>query len=110
MIMRTARIISVQKSGSFVTSTLFTNNPYPDQQKQRAGSTESVLPVFYSQNVNLKEEGADRMEWCDILSVHRERQITSSTVPHDFYDFTPDDVTVSDYVTGPQISHIPVAV
>jgi len=29
---------------------------------------------------------------------------------HDFYDFTPDDVTVSDYVTGPQISHIPVAV
>jgi len=73
----------VQKSGSFVTSTLFTNNPYPDQQKQRAGSTESVLPVFYSQNVNLKEEGADRMEWCDILSVHRERQITSSTVPHD---------------------------
>ena len=28
----------------------------------------------------------------------------------DFYDFTPDDVIVEDYVTGPQVKNIPVAV
>ena len=28
----------------------------------------------------------------------------------DFYDFTPDDVRLDDYVTGPQIKDIPIAV
>ena len=28
----------------------------------------------------------------------------------DFYDFTPDDVRLDDYVTGPQIKNIPIAV
>ena len=28
----------------------------------------------------------------------------------DFYQFTPDDVRLEDYVTGPQIKNIPVAV
>lgn len=28
----------------------------------------------------------------------------------DFYDFTPDDVRLDDYVTGPQIKNIPVAI
>ena len=28
----------------------------------------------------------------------------------DFYEFTPEDVQVSDYVTGPQIKNIPVAI
>ena len=27
-----------------------------------------------------------------------------------FYDFTPDDVRLDDYVTGPQIKDIPIAV
>lgn len=29
---------------------------------------------------------------------------------HNFYDFTPDDVIVEDYVTGPQIKDIPIAI
>lgn len=29
---------------------------------------------------------------------------------HNFYDFTPDDITLEDYKTGPQIQNIPVAV
>lgn len=29
---------------------------------------------------------------------------------HDFYSFTPDDIELTDYKTGPQISNIPVAV
>ena len=28
----------------------------------------------------------------------------------DFYDFTPEDVQITDYVTGPQIKNIPVAI
>ena len=28
----------------------------------------------------------------------------------DFYDFTPDDIRLDDYVTGPQIKNIPIAV
>ena len=28
----------------------------------------------------------------------------------DFYQFTPDDVRLDDYVTGPQIKNIPIAV
>ena len=28
----------------------------------------------------------------------------------DFYDFTPDDVRLDDYATGPQIKNIPIAV
>ena len=28
----------------------------------------------------------------------------------DFYQFTPDDVIVKDYETGPQIKNIPVAI
>ena len=28
----------------------------------------------------------------------------------DFYQFTPDDIKVTDYVTGPQIKNIPVAI
>ena len=28
----------------------------------------------------------------------------------DFYDFTPDDVRLDDYETGPQIKNIPIAV
>ena len=28
----------------------------------------------------------------------------------DFYDFTPDDVIIEDYQTGPQITNIPIAV
>ena len=28
----------------------------------------------------------------------------------DFYDFTVDDITIEDYVTGPQIKDIPVAI
>lgn len=28
----------------------------------------------------------------------------------DFYDFTPDDFRVENYVTGPQIKNIPIAV
>ena len=28
----------------------------------------------------------------------------------DFYQFTPEDVIVEDYVTGPQVKNIPVAV
>lgn len=28
----------------------------------------------------------------------------------DFYDFTPDDITLEDYITGPQVQNIPVAV
>ncbi len=29
---------------------------------------------------------------------------------HDFYEFTPDDITLENYQTGPQITNIPVAV
>ena len=29
---------------------------------------------------------------------------------HDFYDFTPDDVKIEDYQTGPQVKGIPVAI
>lgn len=29
---------------------------------------------------------------------------------HDFYDFTPDDVIIENYVTGPQIKDIPIAI
>lgn len=29
---------------------------------------------------------------------------------HNFYDFTPDDVIVEDYVTGPQVKDIPIAI
>ena len=28
----------------------------------------------------------------------------------DFYQFTTDDITITDYVTGPQIKNIPVAI
>ena len=28
---------------------------------------------------------------------------------HDFYEFTKEDVRLDDYVTGPQLEHIPVA-
>ena len=29
---------------------------------------------------------------------------------HDFYEFTTDDIRLDDYVTGPQIKNIPIAV
>ncbi len=29
---------------------------------------------------------------------------------HDFYDFTPDDVSLENYVTGPKVENIPIAV
>ena len=29
---------------------------------------------------------------------------------HDFYEFTRNDVKVEDYVTGPQIENIPIAI
>lgn len=37
-------------------------------------------------------------------------QVTLNPEVKDFYEFTPDDVWVSGYVTGPQIQDIPVAI
>lgn len=37
-------------------------------------------------------------------------KVTLNPEIHDFYEFTTDDVFVEDYITGPQIKNIPVAV
>ena len=37
-------------------------------------------------------------------------KVTLNPEKTDFYDFTPDDFIVEDYVTGPQIKNIPIAV
>jgi thymidylate synthase len=58
---------------------------------------------IYDRHILLVEELITR-ETHPAPKVHLNPEIT------DFYDFTPDDVIVEDYVTGPQIKNIPVAV
>jgi thymidylate synthase len=58
---------------------------------------------IYDRHIPLVEELITR-ETHPAPKVHLNPEIT------DFYDFTPDDVIVEDYVTGPQIKNIPVAV
>ena len=37
-------------------------------------------------------------------------KVTINPDIHDFYEFTKDDVTVTDYITGEQIKDIPIAI
>ena len=37
-------------------------------------------------------------------------KVTLNPEIKDFYQFTPDDFVVEDYVTGPQVKNIPIAV
>ena len=41
---------------------------------------------------------------------HPAPKVTLNSEVKDFYAFTPDDFTVEDYVTGPQVKNIPIAV
>ncbi|MCR4654081.1 MAG: thymidylate synthase [Eubacterium sp.] len=58
---------------------------------------------IYDRHIPLVEELITREQY-PAPKVHLNPEIT------DFYQFTPDDVIVEDYVTGPQIKNIPVAV
>ena len=58
---------------------------------------------IYDRHIPLVEELIQR-------PVHDAPKFASNPEIKDFYDFTPEDVTVTDYVTGPQIKNIPVAV
>lgn len=58
---------------------------------------------IYDRHIPLVEELIQR-------PVHDAPKFTLNPEIKDFYDFTPEDVTVTDYVTGPQIKNIPVAV
>ena len=58
---------------------------------------------IYDRHIPLVEELIQR-------PVHDAPKFALNPEIKDFYDFTPEDVTVTDYVTGPQIKNIPVAV
>ena len=58
---------------------------------------------IYDRHIPLVEELIQR-------PVHYSPKFALNPEIKDFYDFTPEDVTVTDYVTGPQIKNIPVAV
>jgi thymidylate synthase len=58
---------------------------------------------IYDRHIPLVEELITREQY-PAPKIHLNPEIT------DFYQFTPDDVIVEDYVTGPQIKNIPVAV
>lgn len=58
---------------------------------------------IYDRHIPLVEELIQR-------PVHDAPKFALNPEIKDFYDFIPEDVTVTDYVTGPQIKNIPVAV
>ena len=58
---------------------------------------------IYDRHIPLIEELITREE-------HPAPKVWLNPEKKDFYEFTVDDLHVEDYVTGPQIKHIPVAV
>ena len=52
----------------------------------------------------------DRIEELITREEHPAPKVWLNPEKKDFYEFTVDDLHVEDYVTGPQIKHIPVAV
>ena len=58
---------------------------------------------IYDRHIPLVEDLITREE-------HPAPKVWLNPEKKDFYEFTVDDLHVEDYVTGPQIKHIPVAV
>ena len=58
---------------------------------------------IYDRHVPLVEELISRER-------HPAPKFSLNPDKHDFYDFTEDDITLTDYVTGEQIKNIPIAV
>ena len=58
---------------------------------------------IYDKHVPIIKELIEREE-------HPAPKVTLDPAVKDFYDFTPESVIVEDYVTGPQITNIPIAI